>query len=309
MDSDRPLLGIALMLGFCVLAPVGDAIAKVLGQSVPLAQLVFIRFLVQAVVLTPLVFFTGRLWRTRGWVLGLVVLRTFLHILGIGAMFTALKFLPLADAVAIAFVMPFIMLLLGKLVLKEDVGSRRVWACLVGFCGTLMVVQPSFQEVGWPALLPIFVAVNFAFFMLITRQISRNTDPVGLQAVSAFIAMAVMVPVMLFFQAFEATAPVMIAVSSLDMALLVSIGLCGTAAHLLMTWSLRFAPSATLAPMQYLEIPVATLLGFLVFSDWPDPLASAGIAVTIGAGIYVILRERTIAAPVASAPVPAPPAE
>ena len=61
-------------------------------------------------------------------------------------MFTALQYLPLADAIAIAFVMPFIMLLLGKYVLDEEVGSRRLIACAVGFAGTLMVIQPSFVD-------------------------------------------------------------------------------------------------------------------------------------------------------------------
>jgi drug/metabolite transporter (DMT)-like permease len=59
-----------------------------------------------------------------------------------------------------------------------------------------------------------------------------------------------------------------------------------------MTWSLRFAPAATLAPMQYLEIPVATLFGWLIFSDLPDGLAALGIAITMGSGLYVVHRER-----------------
>jgi drug/metabolite transporter (DMT)-like permease len=80
-----------------------------------------------------------------------------------------------------------------------------------------------------------------------------------------------------------------------DWQLLCAIGVIGTLAHLLMTWSLRFAPSATLAPMQYLEIPFATIIGYVVFGDFPNPLASLGIVVTIGAGLYVILRERATA--------------
>jgi len=77
--------------------------------------------------------------------------------------------------------------------------------------------------------------------------------------------------------------------------LLVAIGIIGTLAHLLMTWSLRFAPSATLAPMQYLEIPFATLIGWLVFRDLPNGLAAVGISITMAAGLYVVFRERTIA--------------
>lgn len=84
-------------------------------------------------------------------------------------------------------------------------------------------------------------------------------------------------------------------------------GALGTGAHLMMTWALRFAPSATLAPMQYLEIPVAALLGWLIFRDFPNGIALAGIAVTVAAGLYVILRERRLAR-VPEAPPAAPPA-
>ncbi|MDW3182264.1 DMT family transporter [Roseobacter sp.] len=295
MNFDRPLLGIMLMLGFCILAPVGDAIAKILGETVPVGQLVLVRFAIQAIVLIPLVLMTGRKWRMRGRILTLTFLRTLLHILGIGTMVTALKYLPLADAVAIAFVMPFIMLILGKYFLKEEVGARRLIACLVGFLGTLLVVQPSFREVGWPALLPVAVALNFAFFMLLTRQIARETDPIGLQAVSGLMAVAVMVPALLWFKDSGIWNLQLIAVDTFDWTLLVSIGLLGTIAHLLMTWSLRYAPSTTLAPMQYLEIPFATVIGFLVFGDLPNNLAAVGILITIAAGLYVVLRERATA--------------
>ena len=292
------------MLGFCIVAPMGDAVAKLLGQSVPLGQLLFIRFAIQALVLIPLVWATRRLWRMQGRVLRLTVLRTLLHIFGIGAMFSALQYLPLADAVAIAFVMPFLMLLLGKFVLGEEVGSRRLWACVVGFIGTLMVVQPSIVEVGWPALLPLVVAVNFSVFMLVTRQIAKETDPVGLQAVSGVMAVVIMGPVLLLTQSSGIFALTLKTPTGMEWSLLLAIGLLGTLAHLLMTWSLRYAPSATLAPMQYLEIPVATIIGLIVFSDFPNGLALAGICVTIAAGLYIVLRERSIARLEARTPAP-----
>ncbi|WP_299551717.1 DMT family transporter [uncultured Tateyamaria sp.] len=306
MNHDRPLLGILLMLGFCIVAPVGDAVAKVLGQSVPLTQLVLVRFAVQVVILIPIVWAGRRLWRMRGRVFWLTLFRTVLHILGIGAMFTALQYLPLADAVAIAFVMPFIMMLLGKYVLNEEVGSRRVWACIVGFSGTLLVVQPSFIQVGWPALLPLFVALNFSVFMLVTRQIAKETDPIGLQAVSGVMAVVIMGPLVYLLQGRNIPGIELITPNSLEWTLLLAIGALGTLAHLLMTWSLRYAPSATLAPMQYLEIPFATVIGFIVFRDLPNGLAAVGICITIGAGLYIVLRERAIARLESQSPAPAP---
>ncbi|MEP2640807.1 DMT family transporter [Roseobacter sp.] len=301
MNADRPLLGITLMLGFCILAPVGDAVAKILGQTVPVGQLVLVRFAVQALALIPLVWLTGRAWRMRRRILALTFVRTLLHIAGIAGMVTALKYLPLADAVAIAFVMPFIMLVLGKYALNEEVGPRRLIACIVGFVGTLLVVQPSFGQVGWPALLPVAVAVNFAFFMLVTRQIARETDPIGLQAVSGVMAVAVMGPTLLVFQNSGIWNLQLIDASTQDWTLLLTIGILGTIAHLLMTWSLRYAPSATVAPMQYLEIPFATAIGFIVFGDLPNPLAAVGILITILAGLYVVLRERATARVLAAA--------
>ncbi|HBB85294.1 MAG TPA: EamA/RhaT family transporter [Sulfitobacter sp.] len=304
MQQDRPLVGIALMMGFCILAPVGDAVAKLLGASVPLGQVVLIRFAVQALILIPFVWASGRAWRMRGRVLWLTLLRTILHIAGIAAMFTALKYLPLADAVAIAFVMPFIMLLLGKFILKEEVGSRRLGASIVGFLGTLLIVQPSFVNVGWPALLPIMVAVVFSFFMLVTRQIAKQTDPISLQAVSGVMAVMIILPLLALGSATDIAPLQIIRPYAVDWTLLLGIGILGTIAHLLMTWSLRFAPSATLAPMQYLEIPFATLLGLLIFSDLPNPLAGLGILITVGAGLYVIMRERATARALAAAIVP-----
>ena len=302
MSHDRPLLGILLMLGFCIVAPVGDAVAKVLGGSVPLAQVVLVRFAVQAAVLIPLVWLSGRAWRASPYVMRRIFLRTVLHVLGIAAMFTALKYLPLADAVAIVFVMPFFMLILGKYVLHEEVGPRRIAACLVGFVGTLLIVQPSFANVGWPALLPVFVAANFSFFMLITRQIAKESDPISLQAVSGVMAIVLVLPLLALGQFVPMQVLETIVPTAFDWTLLIGIGLLGTLAHLLMTWSLRYAPSATLAPMQYLEIPCATLLGLLVFADLPNPMATLGILITMGAGLYVLIRER------ANAQRPAPPA-
>lgn len=291
MDQDRPLLGIMLMLGFCIVAPMGDSLAKVIGQSLSLGQLLWCRFLVQVLVLIPLVWLTGRHWKMRGRVLRLTFIRTLLHIAGIGGMFTALRYLPTADAVAIA-VMPFIMLL-GKFVLGEG-RARRLIACAVGFCGTMLVVQPSFANVGWPALWPLFVAVTFALFMLVTRQIAKETDPVGLQMVSGAMAIAIMSPLLWLFSD-DVAGLAMRMPDGREALLLIGIGLFGTLAHLMMTWSLRFAPSATLAPMQYLEIPFATAIGYVVFRDLPNGLATVGIVITIAAGLYVVLREHSVA--------------
>jgi drug/metabolite transporter (DMT)-like permease len=289
------------MLGFCALAPLGDGIAKLIGDRVPLVQLLALRFAIQALVLAPVVVLAGTDLRLSPSLLALVALRTALHVVGIGAMFLSLRYLPLADAIAIAFVMPFVLLLLGWLALGEEVGPRRLAACAVGFAGTLLVVQPSFAAVGAPALLPLLVAVTFALFLLVTRAIARAVDPVALQAVSGGMAAAILLPVVLLAAGHGIPEVSAIRPSGADWALIAAMGLIGTAGHLLMTWSLRFAPASTLAPMQYLEIPFATLVGFVLFGDLPNGLAALGIAVTVAAGLYVIHREHRLSREVSPA--------
>lgn len=310
MNTDRPYLGMLLMLGFCIAAPLGDSLAKLIGDTVALALLLLSRFAIQAAILLPLALVAGYSLTMPRRVLGLTVLRTVLHIAGIGCMFLSLRYLPLADAVAIAFVMPFIMLLLGHFILGEEVGPRRLGACAVGFVGTMMVVQPSFADVGAPALLPLIVAVVFALFMLVTRAVAKEADPIALQAVSGMLAVPLLLPVAILalVQDWPGAAP---ADYTLNIWLMIAaIGIMGTGAHLLMTWSLRFAPASSLAPMQYLEIPIATAFGLAIFGDFPDGLALAGILLTTGSGLYIILRERAVArsARITTVPAPTPPA-
>ena len=291
---DRPGLGVLLMLGFCVMAPMSDATGKLLAADFPVLQLVWVRFLLQAAVLTPLVWLTGRSFRmTRlGW--ALTAVRTVLQIAGIWLMFTGLTYLPLADALAIAFVMPFILLLLGHYVLGEEVGRRRQVACAVGFLGTLMVIQPNFASVGWPVLYPLGVAFVFAAFMLVTRRVAHEADPIAMQASSGMMATVLLA---LAYGLLPRTGVMALLPPGEALPLILVMGLLGTGAHLLMTWSLRYAAASTLAPMQYLEIPVAAVIGFLVFGDWPNGLALAGIGVTIATGLYILWREHQTEAP------------
>ena len=307
--ADRPVLGILLMLGFCMLAPLADAIAKLLGTRMDVGQLVVIRFLAQIIILGHVALILGRMVWPRGRLFWLMALRTAFHIIGIGTMFLSLRYLPLADAIAIAFVMPFILLILGHFLLGETVGHRRIIACAVGFSGTLMVMQPSFVEVGWPAFLPLIVAVDFALFILVTRAVAKAIDPLTLQAVSGLMALAVLLPLMLIASGFGVPEFRFSQPHAGDWPLLIALGTLGTVGHLLMSWSLRFAPSVTLAPMQYLEIPFAALFGWLIFREFPNGLALVGITVTIGAGLYILLRERAVSRSAPSAPHQAPHAE
>ena len=291
MPKDNARLGILMMIGFCALAPASDALVKILGGSIPLLQVLIARFIAQLLLIR------GNLWTSRHktWMrrdfITLLILRSILHLVAIACLFLSLRYLPLADAIAIVYVLPFLVLGVGWF--TGDRASLMTLAlCLLGFLGTLMVVQPSFAEVGWPALLPILVAVLFTGFMFITRKVSKQIDPVDLQAANGICIMAILLPIAFYGWAMDVPMATMASVSNLELFYLLGVGVLGTTAHLMMTWALRFASAPTVAPVQYIEITFGALYGWLIFRDLPNGLAAVGIVVTISAGLLVVRYSR-----------------
>ena len=294
-STDRILAGVALMLGFCVTAPLLDVAAKLASSSVPVGQITTARFVIQCALMAPFVWFMGLSLRVarRQWLALL-----FRAVLLLGSTFcfiAAIRVMPLADALAIVFVAPFIVLLVGKFYLGEDVGPRRVGAAIVGFVGVLFVIQPSFAAFGAVALFPLGTAVGFALYVLVTRGLSRRIHPVTLQFHTGLIASLLCLPVILMARGTESELLDPVWPEGIAWLWLLGVGFFATLSHMMMTYALSLAPSATLAPLQYLELPVATLLGYLVFRDFPNALTLTGIAIIIGAGLYMIHRERVTA--------------
>lgn len=276
-----------MMIGFCVLAPASDALVKILGDGIPLLQVLIARFMAQLLLLRRNLWISRHYTWMRADRIGLVILRSVLHLVAIAFFFLSLRYLPLADAIAIAYVLPFLILAVGWFT-GDRASPLTLGLCLLGFVGTLMVVQPSFADVGWPALLPIVVAVLFTGFMFITRKISKHIEPIDLQAANGVCAMVILLPIAVVGKSLEIPMLMMVPVSNVELLYLIGLGVLGTLAHLMMTWALRFASAPTVAPVQYLEIPFAALYGWLIFKDLPNGLSAIGIVVTITAGLLVL---------------------
>lgn len=305
-EQDRILPGVMLMLGFCLTAPMIDVFAKLSTQALSVGQVTLARFTLQALLMLPLVWLMRLplgLSRRAGM---LVALRAAVALLFTSSFVAAVTVMPIADALTIVFVAPFILMLLGRFLFGEEVGVRRILASLAGFVGAMFVIQPSLLALGVVALLPLATAVFFAFYLLITRRLSRLMHPVSMQSHTALAAVVMLAPVM-WLAAGTGLEPLQwVPPPSGEYWLwLAGVGLAATVSHLSITYALRFAPSATLAPLQYLEIPTAVVAGYLVFADFPTPLTWAGIAIIIGSGLYVIHRERINARIQAKPPAPA----
>lgn len=300
------LIGILCMVAFAVIAPGMDAFAKATPAEVPVLQILSARFGIQALLLVPIAML-ARLAHRPGWrECGLHVVRALLILLATGCFFTALRFMPMANAIAIFFVEPFILTLLGGFLLGEDIGPRRIIACVVGFAGAMLVIKPSFSDLGLVALLPLVTALCFAFYMVLTRLMASRSHPFALQGYTATAAMALIAPLLWAFNG-SGLAPLdPIMPQGLAIWTLLGVGLVSTISHLFISFALRLAPATTIAPLQYLEIVSATVLGYLVFSDFPDGLTVLGASIIVASGLYVFARERNLGRTTPMPPTPAP---
>ena len=288
------MAGIALMLGFCIIAPLIDVASKLAAQEVAVGTVTLGRFVVQAALMAPVLALMGLsfgLPRNRR-ALALSVARAAFSILATFCFVAAVQVMPIADALAIAFVEPFVILLIGRFVMGEEVGPRRLGAAVVGFIGALFVIQPSFAAFGVVALFPLGTAVTFAAYMLVTRALSNYVHPVQMQFQTALIAAVLCVPLLGLGGALGMDELRFDLPEGIFWIWVGCVGLAATISHMAISYALSFAPSSTLAPLHYFEMLTATLFGYLFFEDFPDFATWIGIAIITGSGLYIIHRER-----------------
>ncbi len=289
---DRTIAGILCMIAFTALAPVMDSFAKATPEVIVVGLILAVRFGFQVVTLIPLAIGLRMAHRPGLRESGQHLLRGFLLLLATGLFFSALRYMPIANAISIFFVEPFILTLLGGFLLGEDVGRRRIIACLIGFGGALLVIQPSFADLGWVALMPLGTAFCFAGYMIMTRSMARRIHPITLQGYTAAGATVIIVPLLVVFDGTGNMALDPVVPHGLAIWTLLGVGVTATISHLFISFALRMAPAATIAPLQYLEIVAATGLGYWIFGDFPNALTWVGIATIVGSGLYVFAREQ-----------------
>lgn len=287
-----PLTGVLLMAAGAALAPGIDVFAKLVPHGIPVAQVTAARFIVQSSLLLPIAAFLAVLHLPSRQEIGLHLIRATLIMVATGLFFTALRAMPIADAIAVFFVEPFILTLLGAWILKETVGPRRIIACVIGFIGALFVIQPSFVDTGPVALLPLGTAACFAIYMVLTRQMAQQMHPLAMQSYTALAAVALSVPILFMADGSGIAGLDPAWPSTFAILMMIGVGVMATIAHLLISFAMAYAPASTLAPLQYLEIVAATILGFMIFDDIPTPTTMFGVTIIIASGLYVLARER-----------------
>lgn len=266
-----------------------DVFAKLATIELSVGQVTLARFSVQASLMIPLLLVLGVSWRVQNQQFWWLTLRAVVALIFTATFVAAISVMPIAEALTILFVSPFILMLLGRYAFQEEVGTGRIVLSLVGFGGALLVIQPSIMRLGWVALLPLATALFFAIYLLITRRLSRQMHPVALQAHTAVVAVVLLAPWVLLSTGEDIR---WVHPPHLEYWwFLAGVGVAASISHLAVTYALKFAPSATLAPLQYLEIPTAVIAGYFIFGDFPTPMTWLGMATIMGSGLGVVYRE------------------
>jgi S-adenosylmethionine uptake transporter len=275
-----------MMIAAMLMLPGIDAIAKWLSGSVSSGQVTWSRFFFQIILMSPLLLKTRGPWFTPA--LALHAARGSLIAFATLFFFTGLAYLPLADAIAIFFIEPLLVTLLSALFFKEAIHWRRISAISIGFVGALIIIRPTFSEVGFAALYPVGAAFCFSFYIVLTRKLVRHEDPIRLQFFAS-IALA--------YGTAQGVAILTAAWPTTDHWLLLgALGLIATVCHLLVVYAYRLASIGILAPFQYVEIIGATILGLIIFDEFPDTVTWLGVAIIVSSGMYVFHREAKLAA-------------
>lgn len=281
---------ILLLIGATAAFAVAAGCAKALAGHIPVAEVILFRNLFALPALLPVVLASGGLaaLATRNPVSHAA--RTVFGLMGMVGTFFGYMHLPIAMVTALGFTMPLFLTVLSVPLLGERVGWRRGAAVMVGFLGVLLMVGPGAQdfspEAGMAVLLCLLGAVGWALAMITIRKMGEA----GESSVSIVFWFAVGSAVL----AGIASVPVWVSPSPVEWLLLVGIGLVSALAQVLMTSAYRGGETTLLAPFEYTGIIWTTTLGAVIWAELPDGWDFAGIAVLVGAGIYIWHREVTL---------------
>ena len=286
-------LAIAMLVAGRLVVPFVDSVVKYLDRRYSPWQLVWARYLVMTVVVLPIALgrhgWRGVLWPPRQ---PLLVLRGLLQAVATACFFYAIGPLPIADACAILFLSPVLIVLLSALVTRETVSAARCLGVIGGFVAIMLIVKPGFDGFQPASLAALAAAVALAVYTMVTRELRDVPALLVLlyQALPGLLALSLLLPTYVRWPR-----------NGVDALLMASLGVASSGIHYLTISALQRAEASLLAPFYYTEILMGVVCGYVFFGDVPDGWSVAGMACVILVGLY-LSREGE-----AAAAVPAPP--
>ena len=276
-------IGIALVTVTTLMFAVLDTSAKWLVQSLPVLQVVWLRFVLHT-FLTTAIFMPSmgvslfkinnpRLQLLRGVMLALMT----------GLNFFALQFLQLAETGAVQFSVPILIALISAWLLHERLDAKRWAAICIGFVGVLVIIRPGSHGFHPAIFLSIMNALLYAAFNLMTRRLASSDHPISTQLASAAVPSLLLAPFAIWFwQAPDGW---------FMWGVILLTGLTGGLGHTASALAHRYATAAVLGPFLYQQIIYMAIGGWLVFGQIPDSAVVLGAVIVVCSGLYLLWRE------------------
>jgi drug/metabolite transporter (DMT)-like permease len=282
--SHRAGIILALLTVFIFAAQ--DGITKVLVRDYAPAQIIMVRFWAFAVFAVIFAAMRGGLGAAaRSKAPGLQIFRSVLLILQMMMFALGLRYMGLADAHALFATYPLLATALAAPILGEHVGWRRLMAVGIGFMGALVIIRPGLTVFDPAGFIQLTAALGFAVYSLLTRKASfRDGFATSILYLGVFGAIAATVIGLPFWKT----------PTESDLVLMLILSGTGIIGHLFLIKALEYAPATLLQPFNYTSLVWASLIGFTIFGEIPDSWTVAGAAIIVGAGGYVVWRERAI---------------
>ncbi len=279
-----PTSAILLIMGSVLCFTLLDTITKFMSQRYPIPVLVWARYAVQLVAM--LVWLGRRmrfdLVRTRRprlqLIRGVVLLASSVCFVG------ALRALPLAEATAINYTTPMLVVLMARLFLGERMTPIRIAFVVAGAVGMLLIVRPGSDMFQGAAFLGLAAALFYASYQIMTRLLFGENPRVLLfyPAIVGTVIMTLLAPAFEWPHEMPWT----------HVALIVCGGLLGTLGHFLFILAFQHGPASALAPFTYMQLVFATIVGWFVYRDFPDGWRIAGMCVIAASGLLIMLHGR-----------------
>ena len=271
------------LLAWAIL-PFMDTIAKYLSSELSFFQITWARYFFTFLFTLPFMFFFFRknlTWSTQP---KLQIFRGLTLLCANILFFYSISIISMAKALTLAFVAPLITTALSPIFLGEKVGVRRWAAVIIGFVGSLIVIQPGFIEFNLASISALGTGFFYGIYLVITRKLHSSDSPLLtllLTGVVGAVLASFFVPVVWINPTFN------------QWSLLALMGIFACLGHLFLILSLKYADASKLAPFGYFEIVTNVILGYYFFGDFPHYWTWVGLAIIVCSGIYISLRERS----------------
>ncbi|MDH3740925.1 MAG: DMT family transporter [Hyphomicrobiales bacterium] len=283
LTAQNPFSAILFMVAAGILNTVMLAAIKQLSADLHAFEIAFFRCFVGFAVLLPLIWRNGGMVVLRSDQMGLHVLRSALNAGGMLLFFWAITLAPLATVSAINFASPLFAALLAIVILGEKVGLRRWAGLIIGFIGTIVILRPGAGIVEFGALLALASSALWAGAMITIKHLTGSESPLSITTWGAFLVGVFCLPAAIYVWQWP---------TGEQWVWLIVIGTLGSVIQFSLAKAFSLAETTVVLPFDFLKLVWASVFGFVLFAEVPDPWAWIGGSIIFASAVYVAYRER-----------------